>query len=271
MDTITWSSAGKTDVGLKRKDNQDNLFISPDERLFVVADGMGGVRDGALASKLAVGVATDCWESLTAGQPVQDIGTWLKQLVLAANQKILCSSKPNTPAGSGMGTTIVALYLTDDCHAHIAHVGDSRAYLVRDNHTQVITEDHTVVMEMYRRGQLTLQQCKTSQMRHLVSRCLGHDEGVEVDLTAITLAPGDWLLLASDGLAEGVDESEVAGLLSGCTSPETACESLVGATMAAGAPDNVTVIAIKTNKAGSSDEHHHQGDVDAARHAEMST
>jgi PPM family protein phosphatase len=247
MKTIAWSSAGVTDIGLERKENQDNLFISRGQRLFVVADGMGGGRDGALASKLAVEAAEKFCQAVPVEEYSHNIERWLKELVVTANINVVSAAAPaKNSQDNGMGTTIVAMYLTDDGQAHIAHVGDSRAYLVRNSQTTILTEDHTIVREMYRRGQMTLEQCKKSQWRHLITRCLGHENNVTADLTVVSLDPGDWLLLASDGLSEGVDESEIADLINDSDSPQKACQLLVEATISAGAPDNVTVIAVKT-------------------------
>ncbi|HEY9760769.1 MAG TPA: Stp1/IreP family PP2C-type Ser/Thr phosphatase [Oculatellaceae cyanobacterium] len=242
MNTITWRVAGLTDRGAVRSHNEDNYTISKDERVFVVADGMGGTENGALASKLAVEELDNYHKAnklnLTDAAALK---TWLTESILRANEVVV---QTQAETKQKMGTTIVAAVQSDNNILHIAHVGDSRAYLVRDGATEVLTSDHSVVMEMVKIGRLSKEQSKKSPFRHLITRCLGHDPEVISDYLALEVKPGDWIILATDGLSAVIDEEQIAGLMESPKDPEQACKKLVEETLAGGAPDNVTVVAI---------------------------
>lgn len=244
MNQLSWRTAGLTDCGLQRSENQDNFFISSDHRVFVVADGMGGAEGGALASHLAVEAMRTCWTD--APPPLNDghaIKQWLLDSVIDANMSVLQTARDGDYA-KNMGTTIVAAVQGDDGHLHVVHVGDSRAYLFRDNRAVALTVDHSIVMEMYMRGQLTYQQYKDSPLRHIISRCLGHDQEIEIDYTSVELQPGDWILLASDGLSSVVDDEQLSNVIDKKEDPETVCKALLSKTFEKNAPDNVTIISI---------------------------
>ena len=242
MNTITWRVAGLTDRGAVRSHNEDNYTISKDNRVFVVADGMGGTENGALASKLAVQELENYHKTnklnLTDAAALK---TWLTESILKANQVVV---QTQAETKQKMGTTIVAAVQSDNNILHIAHVGDSRAYLVRDGVTEILTSDHSVVMEMVKIGRLSKEQSKKSPFRHLITRCLGHDPEVISDYLALEVKPGDLIILATDGLSAVIDEEQIAGLIESHKEPEQACKKLVEETLALGAPDNVTVIAI---------------------------
>lgn len=244
MAEISWSYASVTDRGLIRSDNQDNLFVGPDKRLFVVADGMGGTRGGAIASRVAVETLESWWKDKNPNSDEQEkVHTWLRDAVCEANQNIIKAAE-NEEISSRMGTTIVVAKQCEGGVVHLAHVGDSRAILVRPEEIVALTRDHSVVMEMLVNGKLTEEQFLTSPFRHLLTRCLGHDREVEVDTSTTEMKPGDWLILATDGLTSVMKNDEVAGVVRGAESPDDACKKLLACVEEKGAPDNVTIIVI---------------------------
>ena len=250
MKTITWHAAGLTDKGLVRAHNEDNFSISSDTRVFVVADGMGGTKNGALASKLAVAELEDYRQTkgLDLSQ-AESMKEFLVESIARANKRVIQEQEVTK---AQMGTTIVAAVQSDDGILHIAHVGDSRAYLVREGETNILTSDHSVVMEMFKSGQLTKSQVKESPFRHLITRCLGHEREVECDYMAVDVQKGDWIILASDGLSAVIDEQQLAEIVPLAKDPAEACEDLVKKTIAGGAPDNVTVLVLHYQEEGGS-------------------
>jgi len=245
MVNLTWKSAGLTDVGLKRKDNQDNFFISEDERCLVVCDGVGGETGGALASRLAVETVETLWLS---EPPVLDdiaaVEAWLKKAVSEANTSVKQAADASDDKKT-MGTTIVMAVLGEDGLLHIAHAGDSRTTLIRDGKADVLTTDHSVVMEMHLRGQLTLDQCAVNPYRNLITRCLGHEENVEVDYSSKQLEPEDWIVLCTDGLSEVVKPDELGPTVARHSVPEEACDELLQMVLDRNAPDNVTIVTVQ--------------------------
>ncbi len=249
MVELTWKSAGLTDVGLKRQDNQDNFFISEDERCLVVCDGVGGETGGALASRLAVETVETLW--LSEPPELDDIDAveaWMKRAVGEANTSVKQAADASEDKKT-MGTTIVMAVMGEQGILHIAHAGDSRTTLVRDGKAEVLTTDHSVVMEMHLRGQLTLDQCAVNPYRNLITRCLGHEENVEVDYSNKQLEPGDWIVLCTDGLSEVVKPDELGPTVSRHTVPSEACDELLKMVLERNAPDNVTIIAVEYKEA----------------------
>lgn len=245
MVNLTWKSAGLTDVGLKRKDNQDNFYISEDERCLVVCDGVGGETGGALASRLAVETVETLWLSEPpALDDVAAVEAWLKKAVGEANTSVKQAADASDDKKT-MGTTIVMVVLGEGGLLHIAHAGDSRTTLVRDGKADVLTTDHSVVMEMHLRGQLTLDQCAVNPYRNLITRCLGHEENVEVDYSSKQLEPEDWIVLCTDGLSEVVKPDELGPTVARHSVPQEACDELLKMVLDRNAPDNVTIVTVQ--------------------------
>lgn len=237
----------RTDVGLVRSENQDfGLYTTPSEessshpggRLLIVADGMGGHRGGATASRLAgETVKMQYLDSETT-----DIPTALRQSLTRANARIYSEAQSN-PDLRGMGTTTSVLAVRDH-HGWLAHVGDSRIYLIRDGNIQQLTEDHSLVATMVREGLLTSQEAETHPRRNVLQRSMGVSEEVEIDVRGpFELREGDTFILCSDGLHGVVKEPELLQIASG-TIDEAADEFLRRA-LERGAPDNVTVIVAR--------------------------
>ncbi len=241
---LKWSVAAKTDAGCQRQRNEDNYYVSPDERLFVVADGMGGAAGGAKASKLAVETLEKEWQTNPpANHDAEIVRKWLVQTVNKANQAIF-NERESSSTVKGMGTTLVVGVQADDNRLEIAHVGDSRAYLLREDKCVLLTNDHSVVQEMVRAGRLTEAQARTNPYKNLITRCLGHEKRVEIDQVPVELKPKDWIVFCSDGLSTVLLDDQISEVVSKKDEPNLVCDELVKQTLDGGAPDNVTVVAV---------------------------
>lgn len=242
---LKWRAAARTDAGCQRQRNEDNFWMSPDQRVFAVADGMGGAVGGSRASKLAVEAIEKQWRD---GPPVIDdtdkIQKWLDEAVNTANHKVWHEAEEDATV-RGMGTTVVVAVQSDQNTLQIAHVGDSRAYLLRDGKHTLLTNDHSVVQEMVRAGRLTEEQARINPYKNLITRCLGHEERVEIDHTPVDLKQGDWVVLCSDGLPTVLRDEQISDVCKGLDDPDDVCEELVKQTLDGGAPDNVTVVVIR--------------------------
>lgn len=242
MVNYAWQSAGLTDRGLVRRDNQDNFYIGKDGRIFVVADGVGGYGGGATASRLAVETLEEWWVH-GAELDADQIESWMREVAAEASKRIMCAAKDDVTLDN-MGTTIVIVVVDKEGDLHIGHAGDSRALLVRGEELKLLTIDHSVVMEMHMKGQLTREQCRTNIYKHLITRCLGHDEPVEIDYSKIEFLPGDRIVLASDGLSDEMTEEEIGALINGCSAPQEVCQRLMETVLKRGARDNTTIVAL---------------------------
>lgn len=241
---LKWRAAARTDAGCQRQRNEDNYYVSPDNRVFAVADGMGGAVGGAKASKLAVEAIEKRWkESPPPSSDRESIQKWLLETVTLANQSVWHEAEEDSTV-RGMGTTVVVAVQGDDNYLEIAHVGDSRAYLLRDGKPTLLTNDHSVVQEMVRAGRLTEEQARINPYKNLITRCLGHEEKVEVDQTPVELKRGDWIVLCSDGLPTVLRDEQICDVVSTTHEPDGVCEELVKLTLDGGAPDNVTVVVV---------------------------
>ncbi len=241
---LKWRAAARTDAGCQRQRNEDNYYVSPDNRVFAVADGMGGAVGGAKASKLAVEAIEKRWKEMPPpSSDRESIQKWLLETVTLANQSVWHEAEEDSTV-RGMGTTVVVAVQGDDNYLEIAHVGDSRAYLLRDGKPTLLTNDHSVVQEMVRAGRLTEEQARINPYKNLITRCLGHEEKVEVDQTPVELKRGDWIVLCSDGLPTVLRDEQICDVVSTTHEPDGVCEELVKLTLDGGAPDNVTVVVV---------------------------
>ncbi len=243
---VKWRAAARTDAGCQRQRNEDSFFVSPDQRVFAVADGMGGAVGGAMASRLAVEAIENLWKTKPPHDSDQQlIREWLENAVSAANRAVWVASEEDVSV-RGMGTTVVvAVQAVDDNHLQIAHVGDSRCYLWREGKASLLTDDHSVVHEMVKAGRLTEEQARINPYKNLITRCLGHDVQVEIDQTPVEVKPDDYVVLCSDGLPTVLRDEEISAVFRKKTEPDSACEELVKQTIDGGAPDNVTVIVVQ--------------------------
>jgi serine/threonine protein phosphatase PrpC len=244
MLSLEWRVAAATDTGCKRSENQDNYWVSPDNRVFVVADGMGGERGGATASRLTVEAVEKLWQERKPDEGDREsILTWLVDAVSSANSSVWETSARD-PAVHGMGTTIVMAVQSSDGNLYIAHVGDSRAYLVREGKTIVLTQDHSVVMELLLQGKISPEQYRTSPFRNYITRCVGHNNKVEIDQTPVEVQANDRIILCTDGLPAVMHDEGIGEVASKHDVAEDICKELLEETLLGGAPDNVTIVVV---------------------------
>ncbi len=241
---LKWRCAALTDVGCQRQKNEDNYYISPNERVYVVADGMGGALGGAKASSLAVEAIEAKFKSQAPSYADMElVKAWIENSISAANEEIYNQSEKDA-SYKGMGTTVVVGVVVDNDSLLIGHVGDSRAYLIRNKKHRLLTNDHSVVQEMVRAGRLTEEQARINPYKNLITRCLGHDEKVEIDFNPVALEPNDWIIICSDGLTTVLLDEQIARIVSKHHDPNELAKELVEETRAGGAPDNVTVVVV---------------------------
>ena len=228
-------TAGLTDTGRKRRHNEDSFVLSPP--VFAIADGMGGAQAGEVASGLAAGALEESGANGGGEQRVVE-------LIQEANRRVYdrSSSDPNT---SGMGTTMTVALVEDD-HVAFGHVGDSRAYLIRDGLMEQLTEDHSLVNELMKTGKLSPQEAEIHPQRSVITRAVGTDPDVDVDTFTVNAQPGDLFLLCSDGLTDVVSEDEILELVERNRADiDRALRALVKEANRGGGEDNITVIAFE--------------------------
>lgn len=225
----------KSDVGRVREANEDSYLVH--EPLFVVADGMGGHIAGDVASSTAV----ETIKQQSSDASPDDMET-LARLVRNANSQIWERAQGD-PTLRGMGTTCTLLLL-DGAKAHFAHVGDSRAYLLRGSALTQITEDHSLVGRMVKEGRLTVEEAENHPQRSIITRALGVDSEVEVDLLTVDLEAGDRILMCSDGLSSMIDSGAMTTALTQADDPQAAADRLVELANDAGGEDNITVVVL---------------------------
>jgi protein phosphatase len=232
--------ATRTDTGRQRNANEDSLFTRAP--LFVVADGMGGAQAGEVASKTAA-------ESFDRELPQAAPERVLQETIEAANRAIHERAQSD-PELAGMGTTITAAILDPGAEeVAIGHVGDSRAYRLRGSKFERLTRDHSLVEEMRRKGQLTAAQAEDHPQRSIITRALGPEPEVEVDLQTVPAQAGDVFLLCSDGLTTMLGDEQIGQILLRATSMTAAVRALVDEANRAGGRDNITVVAFRLEDA----------------------
>jgi protein phosphatase len=234
--------AYRTDVGQQRADNQDYVGLFKNEvgaTLAIVADGMGGHQGGDVASEMAVSHIGYAFEK-TAATDISIAAKWLIFELQKENDLILERGQQFSDL-SGMGTTIVAV-LTLGSRFVVANIGDSRAYLYRHDHLVQITEDHSLVNELVRSGELTPEEAENFPRKNVITRSLGVAPDVDADVNIYGLETGDMLLLCSDGLTKTVPDASIAQVLANDDKLEVKAQTLIDQANKAGAPDNVTAL-----------------------------
>lgn len=234
-----WRHAEATDTGLVRQSNQDAVYV--DDTLAIVADGMGGHAAGEVASEMTI-------ELLRAGFNEDRTVEGLYNAINVANITVLNDARDN-PNHFGMGTTVIALGLTVDdggvTSPTLCHVGDSRAYQLRDGALRQLTDDHSVAEEWVRMGRLTPEEAAVHPRRHQLTRGIGVEETIAVDVMSVHALAGDRLLLCSDGLSNELDGDTIARLSSSPFTLDEAVVQLVDAAKAAGGRDNITAVLLE--------------------------
>ena len=233
---LTFSFATRSDIGLLRSVNQDSAYASP--QLLVVADGMGGAAGGDIASSLAVGTLA-ALDDEAIGQ--DDAVEALKEAISNAHAEIVARAE-NDPELSGLGTTVTAILRSDSTVA-LAHIGDSRAYLLRDGTLDQVTTDHSFVQHLVDTGRISAADAENHPKRSMLLRVLGDvDADVPIDISARETRAGDRWLLCTDGLSALVSRSTLSKTLKDIEDPGECADQLVALALTAGAPDNVTCI-----------------------------
>src|SRR5215831_19930647 len=240
---------GRSEVGRVRLSNEDSYGFDLRHGVFVVCDGMGGHAAGEVASKIAVDTVLSYFrdkEPLAADATLIDAplgAQMLSDAVNKANENILDYAQGHASA-SGMGTTLVAARF-DEGKFTIAHVGDSRIYLMRSGNLLQLTEDHSLVMEQVRRGIMTLEEARKSTAQHIITRALGTEDNSPPDLAEFPAEPGDTLLLTTDGVLRHIEDGRMHDIIAGAPTLKAACDSLIDTAIDAGGEDNATCILVR--------------------------
>ena len=255
-------SAGRTDPGRVRRRNEDSFVLDPP--MFAVADGMGGAQAGEVASRLAAAAFREYHDAdqLAPDERVQAI-------IQEANRRIYERARTDSDV-SGMGTTVTAALLLGG-KVTLGHVGDSRAYRIRDGELEQLTDDHSLVGDLMRSGRLTAEEAEAHPQRSVITRALGTDPEVDIDTTAVDARPADLFLLCSDGLTTMVADEDILGILAAAPTLDDAARELVRAANTGGGEDNVTVVLFRVEGDEATEEtlvappvgeENGQGDVD---------
>ncbi len=249
-------TGARTDLGRVRKNNEDFYQIEPSLQLYVLSDGMGGQAHGEVASHLAVQtIVTYCQQAENSratpifGEAQPDVSDRTNRLASAihlANRKVYESAAANSEQ-KGMGATIVAAWI-EGPRLSLAHVGDSRAYLLRAGSLNQLTADHSLVAEKVRIGILTPQEADASDLQSVLTRAVGTSGTVQVDANEQILLEGDCLLLCSDGLTRMVTDPEIASTLLTSTSAQEAADRLVELANEYGGADNISVVVLRVHQ-----------------------
>ena len=245
----------RSDPGRVRENNEDSFRLAPEINLFVLSDGMGGLEAGEIASKLAVETVVEHCEQAEADPSLAVFGKHIEGVSDACNRMASAVRLANTAiyenarnrgGKAAMGATIVVLRVFED-RVCIAHVGDSRAYLLRSGQFDQLTEDHSFVADQVRRGVLTPEEASRSRMHNVLTRALGIDPTVDVDVTEELLMDGDVFLVCSDGLFRELSNAQITGILGETDDPQRAASRLVDLANQAGGGDNITVIVLRNS------------------------
>lgn len=234
-------ASGDTNTGSERGHNEDAYGIYPERLLYMVADGLGGHLGGEVASRLAVELISD--NLISNYFILREARSNIVNAVKLANRRIIQEAGKDDNL-SGMGTTVVVVKLVND-RALIAHIGDSRAYLIREGEITQMTRDHTVVEEYIRAGLLTIEEAAYNPNRYVLSRALGTSGDAEVEISDMQIRPGDTLLLCTDGLTNMLSEKDILrDVVELMPSPENITERLINHANRNGGIDNITVITV---------------------------
>lgn len=238
--------AGSTDKGKKRENNQDVFYISENDSMpiYIVADGMGGHKAGELASNMATNIIVERFiEDKINLKNEKTILKWIKKTIEEANTKIYLKSIKNKDY-RGMGTTITLAYIYED-KIYIGHVGDSRAYILKNGKINQITEDHSYVNQLVKLGSITLEEAEKHPKKNMITRAVGSSSIIEVDLMVKEYDESQILILCSDGLFNMVEDIQIQKTFEKKDNLQEACDELVSLANINGGLDNITIVAIK--------------------------
>ncbi|MBS3994303.1 MAG: Stp1/IreP family PP2C-type Ser/Thr phosphatase [Alkaliphilus sp.] len=235
-------------IGKVRDTNEDAYYISDNElKLFIIADGMGGHNAGEIASHIAIDTIKDYISKrieLFSMVSEDNIDNIIKEAIIRANQVIFTKSSEEINY-QGMGTTLTVVLILSGNAIYIGHVGDSRAYLYHNDKFRQITQDHSLVGELLRNGSITENEARIHPKRNIITRALGTEHNIIVDLYKIEINNDDIIVLCTDGLSNVVDVEEIEDIIIRCHNIQEGCEHLVSLANERGGYDNITVVAIK--------------------------
>jgi serine/threonine protein phosphatase PrpC len=233
-------------IGKVREINEDAYCIENDQlKLFIVADGMGGHNAGEIASNIAIHSIKDYMRKNMhryMNKEDDEVFKVLREAIVAANMDIFMHSVKEKEC-KGMGTTLTAVLILSQ--AYIGHVGDSRAYLIQKNKITQITKDHSLVGELVRNGSITESEAKIHPQRNIITRALGTEENVNIDLCTVNFEADDMIVLCTDGLSNMIEGEEIKNTLIDCKDIQLACEQLVALANERGGTDNITMIGVR--------------------------
>ncbi|MFC5712197.1 Stp1/IreP family PP2C-type Ser/Thr phosphatase [Thalassorhabdus alkalitolerans] len=236
----------KTDVGRVRDHNEDNggVYVNShsDSVLGVVADGMGGHKSGDVASAIACKVLEDEWLAASSSFTEREAVTWLSSTITRVNEEIFKKSKEDMSC-YGMGTTVVAAICTEE-YVAVGHVGDSRAYLITDDSIHLKTDDHSLVNELVKNGQISEEEAENHPRKNVLLRALGTEAGITVEVSSFSWRQGELVFLCSDGLSNKVSDADLLRMMTKEGSLSDKGERLVHMANERGGEDNITIAAI---------------------------
>ncbi len=243
---LSFDFAAITDIGCERLNNEDSYGYDAEQHLYVVCDGMGGRAAGEVASGLAVRSLIESFASSAAmrseGEPMP-VANRLMQAIVDANQAVREAAAQN-PNLMSMGTTLVCACLDGD-RAVFGNVGDSRAYMIRGGSCLQVTQDHSLLAEALRAGEISLEAAATSSLQSMITRAIGAEDAVDPDLYGAELQPDDILLLASDGLTRYVQPEEIATVLRTGVDLTASCQAFIDIAKRGGGVDNITCVLLR--------------------------
>ena len=235
---MRFECASRTNVGLKRKINEDSLFVDSERGLWAVADGMGGHDAGEVASATVV----EALRNLPRVENLDELASAATDALAGANRQLIDLAR-SSGSQQSIGTTVVGIAIADG-DFRCFWMGDSRAYRFRDGYLSRISRDHSLVQKLIDAGMLSPEDAEHHENANVVTRAVGVSEQVEVDVVSGDAVPGDQFLLASDGLTRVVEDDEIASELQS-SSPDQAADKLIELVLSRGAPDNVTIVIVK--------------------------
>jgi len=239
-------AAGISHIGKIRANNEDAYYLDEKHKLIAVADGMGGHKAGEIASRIAI-------EAITSLVDINDQSSIMpaevfRKVFSAANQRIW-NQAHETEDCKGMGTTLTAVWIVDDL-AYVAHIGDSRAYLIHEGKIRQVTRDHTLVEELIKTGTIDRESALSHPQKNVLMKAVGADDSISPDLHEIEVYEGDIFLLCSDGLTHYLKDIEIGDLLTKSTALETSLNLMTELALERGGADNITAVAIRIEKQG---------------------
>lgn len=242
---MKYLAGGHSDKGITRLKNEDFFYVDEKSGFVAVADGMGGHASGELASKMTIEVLSDY---INSGEASSSDTVTLAAAIKMANSTVYGTSQDNV-SHRGMGSTLVAALIKED-RLSIAHVGDSRIYLIRAGCIEQLTDDHSLISEQLREGLISEEDAKSSTIKNVITRSVGVAQEVEADFSEMAIADGDILILCSDGLTSMLEDNEILSVALEHKCPSRLSKRLVALANEAGGSDNITVVAVYIYKSG---------------------